>query len=93
MMRAVLKTTVLEIAAAVNEIGCDSIGTVSVFLVLKTVFLCNPGQGILEQTFIGNAFDQFEVVSRNLLSILPRWFGRSLILWNFWDLCCDGPKI
>ena len=80
-------------AAAVTEIGCDAIGTVSVFLVPKAVFLCSPGQEILEQTVIGDAFDQFGVVPRGLLPIFSRWFGRSLILWDFWGFCCDEPRI
>ena len=87
-MESVLETTVLEMAAAVTEIGCHGIGTVSIVLVLKTVFLCSSEQGDLEQTVIGDVFDQFGGVPRGLLPIFSRWFGRSLILWDF---CCDEP--
>ncbi len=55
-----------------TEIGCDGIGTVSIFLVLKTVFLCRSEQGILEQTVTGDVFDQFGGVPRGLL---PNFFS------------------
>ena len=79
-------------AAALTENACDGIGTVPVILVLKAVFLCSPEQGTREQSAIGDAFDRFGVVPRGLLPMFPRWFDRSLILWDFWDLCCEGPN-
>ena len=80
-------------AAALTENACDCIETVPVILVLKAVFLCGPKQRTREQTAIGDAFDRFGVVPRGILPMFPRWFDRSSLLWDFWDLCCDGPDL